>query len=295
MAQVTGGKVTYTRRVQAAQFEPKEATVELAFAFSDGEKNFEDFLDQVANSAITKVHTMIGIPAPRPAQSGSSALSDKVTEGALSPDTSKAAPAEEIHGIGATSLDLTGRIDMGATMATPEPEANATEGRTKADLAAEKIAEVSDPAAIEATPARKKPGRPPKVQNQDPAALSTPSEETAGTSDPAALGPSEASGSDTKIPGASPGQGGAAANDAGTPSGAAPSDPAAIGVEDWEAVAPAPTDAEMQAKIASTNTRIQNPTAIKQLIYKFAGDPPKTFRDIPAEVRLQFVKELEAL
>tara|TARA_R110000868_G_scaffold217532_1_gene467627 strand:- start:574 stop:1386 length:813 start_codon:yes stop_codon:yes gene_type:complete len=270
MAQVTGGKVTYTRRVQAAQFEPKEATVELAFAFSEGEKNFEDFLDQVANSAIGKVHAMIGVAQPAVTKPKSDPLRP-----------ANPVPAEEIHGIGATTLDLTGRIDMGATMAAPEPE------RTKADLAAEKIAEVSDPANLADGPApRRKPGRPPRVAQpvSDPAALSAPLEDTAGDkSDPAALG-------DTVVAnGEAPLIVGEVVEQAG-------SDPSSLGdVEDWEAEAPALTDAEVQAKIAATNTRIQNPTAIKQMIYKFAGDPPKTFRDIPAEVRPQFVKELEAL
>ena len=274
MAQVTGGKVTYTRRVQAAQFEPKEATVELAFAFSEGEKGFEDFLDQVASSAIIKVHTMIGV-APPPAT--------KPKSDPLRP--ANPVPAEEIHG--STALDLTGRVDtMADAILKIEPE------RTKADLAAEKIAEVSDPVSqgrgAEATdpanladgPApRRKPGRPPKVAQpaSDPAALSAPLEDTAGDkSDPAALDTGEAPQPSS--------------------AGATGSDPSSLGdVEDWEAQAPALTDAEVQAKIASTNTRIQNPTAIKQLIYKFAGDPPKTFRDIPAEVRPQFVKELDAL
>ena len=286
MAQVTGGKVTYLRRVQAAQFEPKEAAVELTFAYEEGEKGFEDFLDQVASAAIYKVHVMIGVEAVRPAAprpSDGAPMKDVVLAGRI-----------DIGGIGNLAVGDTVKLESASlsidTMAdailknpepAPEPE------RTKADLAAEKIAEVSDPANIADGPApRRKPGRPPKVAQpaSDPAALSPPLEDTAAApvqqtdanSDPAAL--------DT----------GKAPQPASA--GATGSDPSSLGdVEDWEAEAPALTDAEVQAKIAATNTRIQNPGAIKQMIYKFAGDPPKTFRDIPAEVRPQFVKELEAL
>lgn len=268
MAQVTGGKVTYLRRVQAAQFEPKEAAVELTFAYEEGEKGFGDFLDQVASAAIYKVHVMIGVETVEPA--------------ALRSSDGK--PAKDV--VLAGRIDMGGAVDTMADAILKNPEPAPEPERTKADLAAEKIAEVSDPANLADGPApRRKPGRPPKVQNADPAALSTPFEDTAAAapvqqtdanSDPAAL--------DTgKAP-------------QPTSAEATGSDPSSLGdVEDWEAEAPALTDAEVQAKIAATNTRIQNPGAIKQMIYKFAGDPPKTFRDIPAEVRPHFVKELEAL
>lgn len=283
MAQVTGGKVTYLRRVQAAQFEPEEAAVELTFAYEEGEKGFEDFLDQVAAAAIYKVHVMIGVEAVKPA---APPMRD--------PRPSDGAPMKDV--VLAGRIDMSGpnqgianalKVQEGALRDMDEATMGTEPERTKADLAAEKIAEVSDPANIADGPApRRKPGRPPKVAQpaSDPAALSTPLEDPAAAtvqqtdanSDPAAL--------DTgKAP-------------QPTSAEATGSDPSSLGdVEDWEAEAPALTDAEVQAKIAATNTRIQNPGAIKQMIYKFAGDPPKTFRDIPAEVRPQFVKELEAL
>jgi hypothetical protein len=267
MAQVTGGKVVYSRKVQAAQYEPKDATVELSFSIDEGERDYESFLDQVANAAVVKVHTMIGLAMPT--LKASMEYQFTPNDGAL--------PAE----------------------GTTDPSE-----RTKDDLAAEKIAEVTDPASIEPKPERKKPGRPPKVnKDPDPAALS-PSGDTAEApaQADATVRSTEAKPDPSVITAESPsGEGGGSGTitaDDPAQSGARSdtTDPASLGgAEEWEATPPPLTDAEVLSAITRTNARVMQPEAIKQLVWKFAGNPPKTFRDIPLEVRPTFVAELEAL
>lgn len=60
------------------------------------------------------------------------------------------------------------------------------------------------------------------------------------------------------------------------------------------AEAPPITDKDLVSEITVKNAALKNPTAIKQLIWKFAGNQ-KHAHDIPAAVRAQFVKELKAL
>ena len=255
MAQVTGGVVKYARKVQKAQYEPIDAAVELTFALDEGERNFEEALDQYANEAVQKVLVMLGIAAPKPNYT--------VT------DIGKV--LDEVRAERPKDLELSGRIDMGATTMAEEPE------RTKADLAAEKIAEVSDPASLEPAPKRR--GRPPK-NNPDPAAIDpspaagAPAQQTEAT-DPAAIDPEPPSKED----------GG----------GSATKDPAALDGAVFTAAAPEITDGELQAMIAGHNAKTQAVQAIRELIGKYTGGPPKTFRDIPQAVRAKFREELEAI
>ena len=254
MAQVTGGVVKYARKVQKAQFEPVDAAVELTFALDEGERDFEDALDQYANAAVQKVHVMLGIAAPKPA------------------------PVAERP----KDLDLSGRIQMTPAvtkndgMTWAEHDATMAGERTKADLAAEKIAEVSDPASLEPSPPKRK-GRPPKNTNSDPAAIdpspaaSAPAQQTEAA-DPAAIDPEPPSKED----------GGG-------------SDPASLDGDVFSAAAPGITDGELQAMIAAHNAKTQATQAIRELIGKYTGGPPKTFRDIPQEVRAKFREELESI
>lgn len=59
--------------------------------------------------------------------------------------------------------------------------------------------------------------------------------------------------------------------------------------------APEITDKEIVDKIGQVNGKINNPIEIKKLVGKFAGQPPKTYRDIPQDKRATFLKELLAL
>lgn len=61
--QIMGGKVTYARTVQPAQYESKKAEVEISFTLSDGEE-MGDSLDRAGNWAMTKCHEMVGITKP---------------------------------------------------------------------------------------------------------------------------------------------------------------------------------------------------------------------------------------
>lgn len=55
------------------------------------------------------------------------------------------------------------------------------------------------------------------------------------------------------------------------------------------------TDKAVVDKIGQVNGKINNPIAIKKLVGEFAGQPPKTYRDIPQDKRAEFLKKLEAL
>ena len=61
--QITGGKVRFLRRIQAAQFEPKEAEVELTFTMAEGEI-LTTQLDQVAAQTQAKALEMVGLQPP---------------------------------------------------------------------------------------------------------------------------------------------------------------------------------------------------------------------------------------
>lgn len=58
--QITGGKVTFQRSVQPAQYETKKAEVELAFTLSEGE-SLEGKLDEVAAIAQAKALELVGL------------------------------------------------------------------------------------------------------------------------------------------------------------------------------------------------------------------------------------------
>jgi hypothetical protein len=57
---ITGGRVSFSRVVQAQQFEPKKAEVELTFTIPEGE-NLDDTLDEVAQIVQDKVFEMVGL------------------------------------------------------------------------------------------------------------------------------------------------------------------------------------------------------------------------------------------
>lgn len=68
--QITGGKVSFTRSVKPADYEKKEATVELSFNVSEGEGDAEAMLDHVAALAQGKALELVGLkkaePKPEP-------------------------------------------------------------------------------------------------------------------------------------------------------------------------------------------------------------------------------------
>jgi hypothetical protein len=60
MAQITGGKITYARTIQPAQYESKRAEVELTFVLAEGE-DLGNTLDDVARKVKTKALQMVGL------------------------------------------------------------------------------------------------------------------------------------------------------------------------------------------------------------------------------------------
>ena len=58
--QITGGKVTYLRSVQPAQYESKKCEVEIVFTLGEGEV-LGNQLDIAAKAAVDKVHEVVGL------------------------------------------------------------------------------------------------------------------------------------------------------------------------------------------------------------------------------------------
>ena len=58
--QITGGKISYSRTVQPAQYESKKAEVELAFVLDDGEE-LGDAQDDVEALVKNKALEMVGV------------------------------------------------------------------------------------------------------------------------------------------------------------------------------------------------------------------------------------------
>lgn len=75
--QIMGGKVTYARTVQPAQYESKKAEVEISFTLSDGEE-MGDSLDRAGNWAMQKCHEMVGITKPAPMAATAEKIAEKV-------------------------------------------------------------------------------------------------------------------------------------------------------------------------------------------------------------------------
>lgn len=62
MSQITGGKISYGRTVQPAQYESKKAEIELTFVLAEGEK-LGSTLDHAAEIAKNKVLELVGLKA----------------------------------------------------------------------------------------------------------------------------------------------------------------------------------------------------------------------------------------
>jgi hypothetical protein len=67
---LTGGKFTYGRTVQPAQYESKKAEAEIAFAVSEGSDQsvFDATLTLAVTTAMNTVHTAVGLKAPAKAE-----------------------------------------------------------------------------------------------------------------------------------------------------------------------------------------------------------------------------------
>lgn len=59
MAQISGGTVSYERRVKTGDYEHKHAAVTLTFSVGDGE-NYADVFDLASRQAVRKAHEILG-------------------------------------------------------------------------------------------------------------------------------------------------------------------------------------------------------------------------------------------
>ncbi len=72
-------------------------------------------------------------------------------------------------------------------------------------------------------------------------------------------------------------------------------DPLGLGIVVPEAKVDPVTDAELGSATVAQNKKIQKPEAIRALIAKYAGAPPKQARDIPQEKRHAYLEELKTI
>ena len=81
------------------------------------------------------------------------------------------------------------------------------------------------------------------------------------------------------------------------PAAAKPAEPAAAEVveEDWSAAAPEITDVDLSTACNRTAKALSDNVPIRHLIAEFAGPPPKQLREIPQNLRGQFVARLDKL
>lgn len=90
MTQITGGTVSFRRVVQPAQYESKEASVNLSFVVDEGSSQevVHDMLEAVAQTARTKALEMVGL---RPAGDSASTSAPVAVKETKPPRTRKAA------------------------------------------------------------------------------------------------------------------------------------------------------------------------------------------------------------
>ncbi len=135
-------------------------------------------------------------------------------------------------------------------------------------------------------PEKRKPGRPPKVPKAEPAPApaADPAEIANISTGEERVDPSELKTDDLEIPGFLD----------RTEKPAA--DAADLGDDSlFEAAAVEVTDQDIRDAVTKRNGVIKNAVAIKKLIAKFTGGPPKTTHDIPQTQRAKFLEELAAL
>ncbi len=72
-------------------------------------------------------------------------------------------------------------------------------------------------------------------------------------------------------------------------------DPLGLGIVVPEAKLDPVTDAELGSATVAQNKRAQKPDAIRTLIAKYAGPPPKQARDIPQDKRHAYLEELKTI
>lgn len=108
--QITGGKVTFTRGIQPAQFETKKAEVEISFTLAEGEE-LGAGLDRAAELAQGKALELVGLKKPA------------VTAGSTAQTTQEATPKTA----GPTKADL--EAEKATELAAKAARAEAAKGK----------------------------------------------------------------------------------------------------------------------------------------------------------------------
>ena len=136
MAQITGGSVKFGRKTAPAQYENKEAVVELTFSLAEGEE-LGTFLDDVGAQAQAKALEMVGLQSAAKITKDLQAASNKVeyaaklaTEKALEDKEKQAAKARAEQANGAKAVD-----DLGGQPEALDRPAEEREGRPGCRLA----------------------------------------------------------------------------------------------------------------------------------------------------------------
>lgn len=132
---ITGGKVTFTRSIQPAQFETKKAEVEIVFTMAEGAslEAGQAELNAAAEMAQSKALEMLGLKKATPVETATVTVDDKAEKAA------KAAAEKEAKAA----------ADKAAKAAAAELEkASKAATKTKADLEKEAVAKAGGGAAV---------------------------------------------------------------------------------------------------------------------------------------------------
>lgn len=113
---ITGGTITYLRRVKTGDYEHAEMSAVINFSFMEGEENVDTFIDRISSSAQRRVHGALGLPTPAAVPTASRTVAPPPA-----PHTS-ATPASPLLGTPGTK-GKPGRPPSPATVAKREAEA----------------------------------------------------------------------------------------------------------------------------------------------------------------------------
>lgn len=162
MSQITGGSVTYLRRVKTGDYEHKEAATTIQF--SNGE-NEDDISAQARAVAVDRTNEALGIkpadaPVTQPLTPAAVPQKPRATRGAAKPPTVQALPNTEGEAGGAAASSTTGgatsEADPFASETTTEPNSTTSASTQSSDngfdddLLAPPAKEINDKELVEA-------------------------------------------------------------------------------------------------------------------------------------------------
>ena len=150
MTQITGGSTRFMRRVQVAQYEPKEAEVTLTFAVSDGQEHTA-IASQAAHEAMYLTECMLTGKIAPPAKEAVAQSAPVEHKPASHKKTTKTEPVKE-----AAKTDPSAVEDLSAMEAEANAEVNAAAADPSAMTEETVVQEIPDKTLVDACSAESK-------------------------------------------------------------------------------------------------------------------------------------------